>query len=87
MQLPILSESVEEATDIIRPIYQTENQYSKGEKVTFFTFKAARGKYVALCEGDDYWIDPLKLQKQIHWRWKNIRNVISMLPSSNSEVG
>jgi glycosyltransferase involved in cell wall biosynthesis len=51
--------------DIIKPIYQTENQYSKGEKVTLFTFKAARGKYIALCEGDDYWTDPLKLQKQI----------------------
>lgn len=50
--------------DIIKPIYQTENQHSKGKKATLFTFRAARGKYIALCEGDDYWIDPLKLQKQ-----------------------
>ena len=50
--------------DIIKPIYQTENQYSKGKKASLFTFMAARGKYIALCEGDDYWIDPLKLQKQ-----------------------
>ena len=51
--------------DIIKPIYQTENQHSKGKKASTFTFRAARGKYIALCEGDDYWIDPLKLQKQI----------------------
>ncbi|WP_292521854.1 glycosyltransferase [Methanoculleus sp.] len=51
--------------DIIKPIYQTENQYSKGENVSLIALKAARGRYVTLCEGDDYWIDPLKLQKQI----------------------
>jgi glycosyltransferase involved in cell wall biosynthesis len=50
--------------DIIKAIFQIENQYSKGKKVFPFTFMAARGKYIALCEGDDYWIDPLKLQKQ-----------------------
>lgn len=52
--------------NIIKPIYQTENQYSKGVKPTFeFNFPRAQGKYIAMCEGDDYWTDPLKLQKQI----------------------
>ena len=48
---------------IIKPIYQTENQYTKGG-VSRFQAPRIKGKYVALCEGDDYWTDPLKLQKQ-----------------------
>ena len=52
--------------EIIKPIYQIENQYSKGIKPTFkYNFPRARGKYIALCEGDDYWTDPFKLQKQV----------------------
>lgn len=52
--------------ELIKPIYQTENQYSKGVKVTLeYQYVRAMGKYVALCEGDDYWTDPLKLQKQV----------------------
>ena len=51
--------------DIIKPIYQTENQYSKGKAITRdIIFPKCRGKYIALCEGDDYWIDTGKLQKQ-----------------------
>ena len=49
--------------EIIKPIYQTENQYSKGG-VTRFQEPRIKGKYVAFCEGDDYWTDPYKLQKQ-----------------------
>jgi len=51
--------------DLIKPIYQTENQYSQGKRPSSFNLKRAKGKYIALCEGDDYWIDPHKLQKQI----------------------
>jgi glycosyltransferase involved in cell wall biosynthesis len=53
--------------DIIRPIYETENQWSKGIRGSaVFNFPRAKGKYIALCEGDDYWTDPLKLQKQVN---------------------
>lgn len=50
---------------IIKPIYQTENQYSQGKSVSRFNWDRARGKYLAYCEGDDYWTDPGKLQKQV----------------------
>lgn len=53
--------------DVIVPIIQTENQYSKKKSgmMARFVFPRARGKYLALCEGDDYWTDPYKLQKQV----------------------
>lgn len=50
----------------IRAIYQHENQYSKGGRPSHLNYSRARGKYIAFCEGDDYWTDPLKLAKQIH---------------------
>lgn len=52
--------------EIIVPIYQKENQLSKEVPILpQFIFPLVRGKYIAFCEGDDYWIDELKLQKQI----------------------
>src|SRR5690606_31239098 len=52
---------------IIKPILQVENQYSKGVRGInlIYNFPRAEGKYIAMCEGDDYWEDPLKLQKQV----------------------
>lgn len=52
--------------NIIKPIYQTENQYSK--KIGMcrtFVYPKVRGKYIAICEGDDYWCDLEKLKKQV----------------------
>ena len=49
--------------DLIRAFYQDENL---GIAKTWVTIcKEARGKYIARCDGDDFWIDPLKLQKQV----------------------
>ncbi|NLJ77126.1 MAG: glycosyltransferase [Peptococcaceae bacterium] len=53
--------------DLIKPIYQKENQYSQGVKVTKLNADRAIGKYIAVCEGDDYWTDPYKLQKQVDY--------------------
>ncbi|WP_174880457.1 glycosyltransferase family 2 protein, partial [Metabacillus niabensis] len=57
--------------DLIKPIYQTVNQYSKGVKVGNYNIKRAKGKYIATCEGDDYWISPFKLQKQVDYMESN----------------
>ena len=52
--------------ELIKPIYQTENQYSKKTGIMkTFQYPRVKGKYIAFCEGDDYWIDSLKLQKQV----------------------
>lgn len=51
--------------EIIKPIYETVNQYSlHNGMIKKLQFGRAKGKYIAVCEGDDYWTDPLKLQKQ-----------------------
>lgn len=62
----IIREYAEKYPDIIKPIYETENQYSKKDGSLRNIMNAAcNGKYIALCEGDDYWIDSLKLKKQV----------------------
>ena len=62
----IIKEYEAKYPDIIKPIYQVENQYSKGLDINIvYNLPRARGKYIAMCEGDDYWTDPLKLQKQV----------------------
>lgn len=52
--------------EIIKPLYEKENQWIKGRRGSKeFNYPRARGKYIAICEGDDYWTDPFKLQKQV----------------------
>jgi glycosyltransferase involved in cell wall biosynthesis len=62
----IIREYEKKYPEIIKPIFQTENKYSKGIKISqTYNYPRAQGKYIALCEGDDYWTDPYKLQKQV----------------------
>lgn len=68
----IIREYAEKYPDIIKPIYETENQYSKHDgSLSRIMNEACVGKYIALCEGDDYWTDPYKLQKQVDFMEKH----------------
>ncbi|WP_203332301.1 glycosyltransferase family 2 protein [Planococcus beigongshangi] len=67
----IIAEYEKEHPDLIKVIYQTENQYSQGVRVEQFNHERATGKYIAICEGDDYWTDPYKLQKQVEYMEKH----------------
>lgn len=61
----IIKEYEAKYPQIIKPIYEIENQYSKRNgSLRKIVNKACKGKYVAYCEGDDYWIDKKKLQMQ-----------------------
>jgi glycosyltransferase involved in cell wall biosynthesis len=61
----ILKQYESQYPNLFRNVYQTENQFNKQNTLTNILFKMAKGKYIALCEGDDYWTDPYKLQKQV----------------------
>lgn len=72
----IIREYEEKYPQIFKPIYETENLYQSGgfaviNEVMNTAIKATRAKYVTLCEGDDYWIDSLKLQKQVDFMEAN----------------
>ena len=62
----IIREYAEKYPRLIKPILQTENQYSQGIPIAkTHILPRMSGKYIAICEGDDYWCDPNKLQKQV----------------------
>ncbi len=64
----IIKEYASKYPDIIKPILETENQYSKHDGSLSRIMNAAvasTAKYIAYCEGDDFWTDPYKLQKQV----------------------
>lgn len=62
----VLRRYEEKYPEIIKAVYLKENYYSQHKsKQPFLEPWDSKAKYIALCEGDDYWTDPLKLQKQV----------------------
>lgn len=61
----IIREYAANYPNIIKPILQKENRYSRGESIPLkYILPKCQGKYIAICEGDDYWICDTKLQQQ-----------------------
>ena len=65
----IIKEYADKYPTIIKPIFEKENQYSKigFSGINNIMLNQSKGKYIASCEGDDYWTDPFKLQKQVDY--------------------
>lgn len=63
----IILEYQQRYPDLIKPVFQEKNLWSQGKRAlsATYNFPRAQGKYIAMCEGDDYWTEPLKLQKQV----------------------
>ena len=64
----IIREYEKKYPDIIKPVYQTENQHLKKIPISAtYIYPRVQGKYVAMCEGDDYWTDSLKNFDEKHY--------------------
>jgi glycosyltransferase involved in cell wall biosynthesis len=62
----IINEFQTKYPKLFKTTFQTENQYKRNPKTPDFIKPLKKqGKYIAKCEGDDYWTDPMKLQKQV----------------------
>lgn len=64
----IIKEYAERYGGQVIPVFQTQNQWSRKVAIDKeFLYPKVRGKYVAICEGDDYWSDKRKLQLQVDY--------------------
>ena len=63
----IIEEYEKKYPDIVKAYYEEENQYSKKISNFLKMAKEASGKYLAICEGDDYWLNENKLQEQFDY--------------------
>lgn len=66
----IIAQYAEKYPEIIKPIFREKNIGSLPNYVD--ALSRAEGEYLAICDGDDYWIDKFKLQKQVDFLDKNL---------------
>jgi glycosyltransferase involved in cell wall biosynthesis len=71
----IVQEFEQRYPGIIKPVYQEKN-VGAGRNLFEFCYPKLQGKYIAICEGDDYWTDPYKLQKQVDFLERNSNYVL-----------
>jgi glycosyltransferase involved in cell wall biosynthesis len=89
----ILKKYAQEYPQLIKLVLQAKNTYhSNISKIEIDLHKLRRGKYIANCEGDDYWIDPLKLEKQVkflenHSEFAGIHTKVEYVDSNGTKVG
>ena len=63
----IINSYVEKYPNLIFPIFQKINQYSQDIKPNLYNFERAKGKYIAFCDGDDFWSSKKKLSIQVDY--------------------
>lgn len=63
---------------LIKLVLQDENQYSRvGFVMLRYLLQMAKGRYIAICDGDDHWADELKLERQVGFLEENLEYVIT----------
>lgn len=84
----IIKQYLQKYPTIIKPIYEELNQVSQG-KTRFLDkmFRMSTGEYIALCDGDDYWTDDRKLQKQVDFLDNNKNYALSFHTTSVLQDG
>ncbi|OBJ50240.1 glycosyltransferase [Mycobacterium sp. 1423905.2] len=74
----IIGEYVQRHPGLFRPILREKNIGAHANVVG--ALSAARGEYIALCEGDDFWTDPMKLTKQVDYLDRNPQTALCFHP-------